>query len=103
MDDFFRNQQSPRGEPQMGAFTATATARNVPQPQLPRRFTTDSGRVPTMSSITAQRGPEPQDFASTTVRVYRRLEGGRRDDPDGTEMLTADVDFAQGSIGMSGL
>lgn len=25
---------------------------------LPRRFTTDSGRVPTLSSITGQRGPE---------------------------------------------
>ncbi|KAK0740920.1 armadillo-type protein [Schizothecium vesticola] len=78
MDDFFRNQQSPRGEPQMGAFTATT--RNGPQPQLPRRFTTDSGRVPTLSSITAQRGPEPQDFASTTtLHKVQLLEKKRMD------------------------
>jgi len=67
MDDFFRSQQSPRGEPQMNAFASPP--RNGPQ--LPRRFTTDSGRVPTLSSITtAQRGPESQDFPGTTVRAY---------------------------------
>lgn len=32
---------------------------------LPRRFTTDSGRVPTLSNILLPRGPEqPQDYAS---------------------------------------
>jgi hypothetical protein len=66
MDDFFRSQQSPRGDSQMNAFVSPP--RNGPQ--LPRRFTTDSGRVPTLSSITAaQRGPEPQDFGATTVRL----------------------------------
>lgn len=66
MDDFFRTQQSPRGEAQVtGAFVSPP--RNGPL--LPRRFTADSGRVPTLSSITTiPRAAEPQDFASTTVR-----------------------------------
>ena len=70
MDDFYRSQQSPRGEPQMNAFVSPP--RNGPQ--LPRRFTTDSGRVPTLSSITtAQRAPEPQqEFAGTTVCARNR-------------------------------
>ncbi|KAK0626222.1 armadillo-type protein [Immersiella caudata] len=79
MDDFFRSQQSPRGDPQMSAFASPP--RNGPQ--LPRRFTTDSGRVPTLSSITtAQRGPEPQDFTATTLEKkrmdYERLREHKR-------------------------
>ncbi|KAK0651430.1 armadillo-type protein [Cercophora newfieldiana] len=80
MDDFFRTQQSPRGEPQMNSFVSPP--RNGPQ--LPRRFTTDSGRVPTLSSITtaAQRGPESQDFAATTLEKkrmdYERLREHKR-------------------------
>ena len=67
MDDFFRTQQSPRGD-----HTASVTAAFVSPPRngpiLPRRFTTDSGRVPTLSSITTiPRAGEPQDFASTNV------------------------------------
>jgi hypothetical protein len=67
MDDFFRTQQSPRGEPQMsGAFVSPP--RNGPL--LPRRLTTDSGRVTTLASITTlPRAPEPQDFAQTSVRL----------------------------------
>ena len=71
MDDFFRTQQSPRGDSQgSGAFVTPP--RNGPL--LPRRFTTDSGRVPTLSSITTipRVAPEPQDFASTTVRLWER-------------------------------
>jgi len=77
MDDFFRSQQSPRGDSQMNAFVSPP--RNGPQ--LPRRFTTDSGRVPTLSSITAaQRGPEPQDFgATTTLHKVQLLEKKRMD------------------------
>jgi hypothetical protein len=67
MDDFFRTQQSPQGEAQVSnAFVSPP--RNGPL--LPRRFTTDSGRVPTLSSITTiPRAAEPQDFATTTVRL----------------------------------
>ncbi|KXX74230.1 Pumilio y domain family member 4 [Madurella mycetomatis] len=66
MDDFFRTQQSPRGEAQVSA-AFVSPPRNGPL--LPRRFTTDSGRVPTLSSITPiPLAPEPQDFASTTTR-----------------------------------
>ncbi|KAK3320876.1 armadillo-type protein [Cercophora scortea] len=77
MDDFFRSQQSPRGEAQMSSTsTFVTTPRNGPM--LPRRFTTDSGRVPTLSSITAgaaQRGPESQDFSvSATTLEKKRME-----------------------------
>ncbi|KAK4038126.1 armadillo-type protein [Parachaetomium inaequale] len=81
MDDFFRTQQSPRGDSQgSGAFVSPP--RNGPL--LPRRFTTDSGRVPTLSSITTipRVAPEPQDFASTTLEKkrldYERLREHRR-------------------------
>ncbi|CAI4212518.1 unnamed protein product [Parascedosporium putredinis] len=41
-----------------------------PRTSLPRRFTTDSGRVPTLSSITAPRVPDQtQDYASTYHKV----------------------------------
>lgn len=67
MDEFFRAQQSPRGDSQVsGAFVSPPRNGGL----LPRRFTTDSSRVPTLSSITTipRVAPEPQDFASTTVR-----------------------------------
>jgi hypothetical protein len=90
MDDFFRTQQSPRGEPQVsGAFVSPP--RNGPL--LPRRFTTDSGRVPTLSSITTiPRAAEPQDFASTTVRV-RMLEQGAAAPMCGLGVAGADIDW----------
>ncbi len=75
MDDFFRSQQSPRGESQMSS-AFVSPPRNGPL--LPRRFTTDSGRVPTLSSITTppQRGgAESQDFVATAVR-FSTLVGG---------------------------
>src|SRR6478752_9689647 len=74
----FRSQQSPRGNDQsMHSFVSpTRNASRMPAPQvnphagahdhrsgLPRRFTTDSGRVPTLSSLGAQRVPESsQDY-----------------------------------------
>ncbi|WQF81591.1 Putative armadillo-like helical, pumilio domain-containing protein [Colletotrichum destructivum] len=56
---------------------------------LPRRFTTDSGRVPTLSSITGQRVPDlgGQDYSNTLHKVqliekkkieYERLREQRR-------------------------
>ena len=67
MDDFFRTQQSPRGDHQVSS-TFVSPPRNGPV--LPRRFTTESGRMPTLSSITTlpRAAAEPQDFASTNVR-----------------------------------
>jgi hypothetical protein len=79
MDELrFRSQQSPRGnDPAMHSFVSPPrNASRMPAPQanphvgahdhrsgLPRRFTTDSGRVPTLSSLGAQRAPEPpQDY-----------------------------------------
>lgn len=80
MDDFFRSQQSPRGDSQLNS-AFVSPPRNGPL--LPRRFTTDSSRVPTLSSITPQRGPEPQDFSQNAVSFgasrgveMRSLEGG---------------------------
>ncbi|KAH8899635.1 ARM repeat-containing protein [Thozetella sp. PMI_491] len=82
MDDFFRSQQSPRGDSQMSS-AFVSPPRNGPL--LPRRFTTDSGRVPTLSSITTppQRGgAEPQDFAATALEKkrldYERLREHKR-------------------------
>ncbi|KAK4247099.1 armadillo-type protein [Corynascus novoguineensis] len=81
MDEFFRAQQSPRGESQVsGAFVSPPRNGGL----LPRRFTTDSSRVPTLSSITTipRVAPEPQDFASTTLEKkrqdYERLREHRR-------------------------
>ncbi|KAK4176393.1 hypothetical protein QBC36DRAFT_346330 [Triangularia setosa] len=90
MDDFFRTQQSPRGDSQVNATLGLVSpSRN---PLLPRRFTTDSGRVPTLSTINTiqqqqqqpqqPRVPEPQDFASTALEKkrqdYERLREQRR-------------------------
>lgn len=74
MDEYrFRAQQSPRTEAPMNSLVSpprNGTGR-LPQPAaqdprttLPRRFTTDSGRVPTLSSIITPRLPEPQDYAA---------------------------------------
>ena len=83
MDELrFRSQQSPRGnDPAMHSFVSPPrNASRMPASQaqtqanphvgahdhrsgLPRRFTTDSGRVPTLSTLGAQRVPEPsQDY-----------------------------------------
>ena len=71
MDDFrYRPQQSPRTDGTMNNLVSpprNGGPRMQPVPthdhrtSLPRRFTTDSGRVPTLSSI-AQRPPEPQEY-----------------------------------------
>lgn len=69
MDDFFRSQHAPRGgDSQLNAAAFVSPQRNGPQ--LPRRFTTDSGRVPTLSSIVSvPRVPEAQqDPGVTAVR-----------------------------------
>lgn len=95
MDELrFRSQQSPpRTETTstMNSFVSPPrpAGRQLPQPVsssshdsrsgLPRRFTTDSGRVPTLSSIiTQQRGPEPlPDLSAATVRRDPFPQAGR--------------------------
>ncbi|KAI1497031.1 armadillo-type protein [Biscogniauxia marginata] len=77
MDDYrFRTQQSPRNEAPMNSLVSPQrNGRPMPQPvsqdprtSLPRRFTTDSGRVPTLSTITTttQRLPEAQEYPTAT-------------------------------------
>ncbi|XXG97730.1 DNA-directed RNA polymerase III complex subunit Rpc2 [Hypoxylon texense] len=78
MDEYrFRTQQSPRNEAPMNSLVSPQrNGRPVPQPvsqdprtTLPRRFTTDSGRVPTLSTISTQRLPEPQEYNATQYKV----------------------------------
>ncbi|KAI5864268.1 ARM repeat-containing protein [Durotheca rogersii] len=78
MDDYrFRTQQSPRNEAPMNSLVSPQrNGRPMPPPvsqdprtTLPRRFTTDSGRVPTLSTISTQRLPEPQEYTATQYKV----------------------------------
>ncbi|KAJ4306951.1 hypothetical protein N0V88_000324 [Collariella sp. IMI 366227] len=71
MDNFYRSQQSPRAEPQSSGMDPFMSPPRNSISLLPRRFTAESGRVPTLSSITAmpRAAPEPLDFATTAVRV----------------------------------
>ncbi|PHH66643.1 hypothetical protein CDD81_6480 [Ophiocordyceps australis] len=74
MDELrFRAQQSPRNEAHLASFVSSSrnpsrlsqpSASHDPRSNMPRRFTTDSGRVPTLTSIapamtstSTQRGP----------------------------------------------
>ncbi|KAK8093837.1 ARM repeat-containing protein [Apiospora hydei] len=88
MDDYrFRAQQqqqqpAPRNEATMNSLMspprngARMPQQHVPsqdhRTSLPRRFTTDSGRVPTLSSINTQRPPEPQEYP--TALEKKKLE-----------------------------
>jgi hypothetical protein len=73
MDELrFRSQQSPRNDSALlGLVSPPRNGTRMPQPLqnqdgrggLMRRFTTDSGRVPTIASIAGQRGgQEAQDY-----------------------------------------
>lgn len=94
MDEYFRAQQNPRGDPQAGGAFVTPP-RNGSGPLLPRRFTTDSGRVPTLSTLTTvpRVAPEPpQDFASTSVCVFvRLLNPWQLESDEGTRQRTLGV------------
>ncbi|KAK4166167.1 armadillo-type protein [Cladorrhinum sp. PSN259] len=82
MEDYFRAQQNSLGDPQVGATLGLVSpSRNGTGPLLPRRFTAESGRVPTLSTInTIPRAPEPQDFASTAaLHKVQLLEKKRQD------------------------
>ena len=87
MDELrFRSQQSPRNDSALlGLVSPPRNGTRMPQPLqnqdgrggLMRRFTTDSGRVPTIASISGQRGgQEPQEYGpsvsycpSTTIAI----------------------------------
>lgn len=65
----FRSQQSPRSD--ATTMNTLVSPRNRlsqtmssqdPRSTLSRRFTTDSGRVPTLSSPIAPRGPDVQEY-----------------------------------------
>lgn len=65
MDEFYRPQPQ-RGESQMAPSFVNRSG-----PSLPRRFTAESGHVPTLSSFIpgSQRPPEPIEFAATPAAV----------------------------------
>ncbi|CAK7566470.1 MAG: hypothetical protein SEPTF4163_004416 [Sporothrix epigloea] len=78
MDELrYRAQQHPLGGASMnpllsplrngGNHLSQPGASHDPRSVLPRRFTADSGLVPTIGSITSQRLPEPQDLAASTA------------------------------------
>ncbi|KAI1780467.1 ARM repeat-containing protein [Hypoxylon cercidicola] len=89
MDEYrFRTQQSPRNEAPMNSLVSPQrNGRPMPQPvsqdprtALPRRFTTDSGRVPTLSTISTQRLPEPQEYTALEKKKieYEKLREQKR-------------------------
>ncbi len=91
MDELrFRAQQSPRNEPPMASFVSPPRNGNgarLPQQaahdqraNMPRRFTTDSGRVPTLSSMNSsmsspQRGTGLDANPEYNVGSRPRLDG----------------------------
>ncbi|KAF4634360.1 hypothetical protein G7Y89_g3754 [Cudoniella acicularis] len=85
MDELrFRSQQSPRNDSSLlGLVSPPRNGTRVPQPLhsqdgrggLMRRFTTDSGRVPTVNSLASQRGvQEPQEYGPSTYHKVQLLE-----------------------------
>lgn len=78
MDELrFRNQTSPRSDTSfLGLVSPPRNGNRVSQPShsqdarggLMRRFTTDSGRVPTISSITSSRGGAQEQDYGPSVR-----------------------------------
>lgn len=78
----FRSQQSPRSDattmnslvsPPRNRLSQTMSSQD-PRSTLSRRFTTDSGRVPTLSSSAAPRGQDPSEYQVSCRRCH--LRGG---------------------------
>ncbi|ESZ95034.1 hypothetical protein SBOR_4567 [Sclerotinia borealis F-4128] len=85
MDELrFRNQQSSRNDasmlglvspPRNGNRMSQSLQQQESRGGLTRRFTTDSGRVPTIASITSQRGTqETQEYGPSTYHKVQLLE-----------------------------
>ncbi|KAI0472480.1 ARM repeat-containing protein [Xylaria cf. heliscus] len=81
MDDYrFRSQQqSPRNEAPMNSLVSPQRNGRMPSQELraslPRRFTTDSGRVPTLTSITTTQAQEYASVLPTQqYKVQLKLE-----------------------------
>src|ERR1700726_200657 len=78
MDELrFRSQQSPRNDSSLlGLVSPPRNGTRVPQPLhtqdgrggLMRRFTTDSGRIPTVASLATQRGVQDSKDLGPSVR-----------------------------------
>lgn len=79
MDELrFRSQQASRNDsPLLGLVSPPRNGTRLPPPthtqdgraNLTRRFTTDSGRVPTLNSIASQRGPE-ENYAPSVCAPF---------------------------------
>ncbi|ETS79063.1 hypothetical protein PFICI_08916 [Pestalotiopsis fici W106-1] len=81
MDNFqYRAQQSPVTDAPMNSLVSPPRNGNrMPQPDLrttlPRRFTTDSGRVPTLSTLNSlQRPVEPQEYTTALNKKKQEYE-----------------------------
>jgi hypothetical protein len=76
----FRSQQSPRTDSSLhGLVSPPRNTTRLPQPLhsqdsragLMRRFTTDSGRVPTVGTLANQRGvQEPQEYGPSVSNIF---------------------------------
>ncbi|KAI0113722.1 ARM repeat-containing protein [Nemania sp. FL0031] len=83
MDDYrFLSQQPARNEAPMNSLVSAQRNGRMPsqdpRTSLPRRFTTDSGRVPTLSSINTT---QPQEYASVLEKKkleYEKLREQKR-------------------------
>ncbi|EFY88333.1 RNA-binding protein, putative [Metarhizium acridum CQMa 102] len=83
MDDVrFRSQHSPRNEASMASFVSPPrNGGRIPQQtshdqrgNMPRRFTTDSSRVPTLSSMTAALTSPPRGLGLDSTPDYNNIE-----------------------------
>jgi hypothetical protein len=81
MDELrFRTQQSRNDSPLVGLVSPPRNGTRLPPPNptqdgranLTRRFTTDSGRVPTLNSIANQRGQE-ESFVPSVRKPFHIL------------------------------
>lgn len=82
MDDVrFRSQQSPRNETPMASFVSpprnngriSQQTSHDQRGNMPRRFTTDSGRVPTLSSMTAALTSPPRGLGLEPTPDYNNV------------------------------
>ncbi|KAI0552710.1 ARM repeat-containing protein [Xylaria curta] len=87
MDDYrFRSQQqqqSPRNEAPMNSLVSPQRNGRMPTQQdpratLPRRFTTDSGRVPTLTSIATTQAQEYASVLEKKKQEYEKLREQKR-------------------------